>query len=857
MNRDSYKPWFIVTLLVLLLSVLFYQSGLLRSNIIDRLLDTTVEISDVNEALNYDALKVRTGVLRHYNSLDQGVDRLYQLFSQLKKYGQQFSLLEIEERMKTLEDSIKEKEVAINNLKSTNGVLRNSLMYFSVVSEKVQEQYSAVYINDRIVGDFVKKEIPFITSRVLRAVRNPAEKILQSTRADIEARFEKVDEIKVEALKNSAVLMLNHARMIVNYSVQSNAAVAAALSSGVVKQLEMINSNILERKENREAEKIYYRWLLFVISLLLVIYLGYVIYRLREHKEQLKQNLLDLRYQKKATDKHAVICTVDQDETIVEVNNNYLKVFGYQREDVIGKNYRDIHDLRNTADEDVIAITSAGCSWKGVCSETAKNKKMVWLETTVVPFINDNRKIYKKIYVGTDITGQIEAEDHIEFHAYHDGLTGLPNRRLLVDRLEQALKLCKQQNHVGALIYININRFKRVNESLGHKAGDFLLQEVASRLVSILGESTVGRVGGDEFVVMMPEVADTIDDGNFIAQRAVSKILMKLNEKLVWQQTDLHASPSLGVTLFPIEVTDPQAIIKQADTALQRAKESGKGQYRFFHPRMQEAVENRLHLENDLRVSFEENQLHLNIQPQYNVKGSIIGAETLIRWTHPERGRVSPAEFIPMAEETGMIIPIGRWVFEQACILLRHWQEAFDNQLPFKHLSVNVSALQFMQDDFVQMVSDVINTTEANPEYLELEITEGMLISDVSATIDKIGQLKDMGIRFSVDDFGTGYSSLMYLSKLPIDQLKIDQGFVRNITTDKYNAAIIETIISMARHLNMEVIAEGVETEPELRLLTEMGCQNFQGYYYSKPLPVNTFNELINGVYKSVQNRKN
>jgi len=856
MKQVGYKPWFIVSLMVLLLSVLFYQSGLFRSNVVNSLLDTTLEISDVNEALNYDVLKVRTGVLRHYNSLDQGVGKLYQLFSQLKENSKQYSFIEIEQSIKSLEVSIEAKEVAINNLKSTNGVLRNSLMYFSVVSEKILQQYKADKSKDRNAVIFVKEEMPTITSWVLRVVRNPEDKILRNTRIDIEARLEKADEIRVEALKNSVVLMLNHARMIVNYSVQSNVAVAAVLSSDVVKQLASINSKLVKRKESQEAERIYYRWLLFLISLLMVAYLGNVIYRLREHKEKLKQHVLDLRYQKMATDKHAVICTVDKNENITEVNNNYLSVFGCSREEVIGNNYRNIHELQNLVDEDVIAITSSGQLWKGVCSETGKDKKKVWLDMTVVPFINDNGSIYKKIYVGTDISGQVEAEDHIEFNAYHDSLTGLPNRRLLVDRLEQALKLCKQHNHYGALIYIDINRFKRVNESLGHEAGDFLLKEVASRLVSVLGDSTIARVGGDEFVIMMPEVADTIDDGNFIAQRAVSKILMKLNEKLIWKQTDVHASPSLGVTLFPIEVTDPQEIIKQADTALQRAKESGKGQYRFFHPRMQETVENRLHLENDLRTSFEENQLHLNIQPQYNVKGSIIGAETLIRWKHPERGRVSPAEFIPLAEETGMIIPIGRWVFEQACILLRHWQEAFENQLPFKHLSVNVSALQFMQDDFVQMVSDVLNNTEANPEYLELEITEGMLISDIETTIKKIGQLKDMGIRFSVDDFGTGYSSLMYLSKLPIDQLKIDQGFVRNITSDKYNAAIVETIISMARHLNMEVIAEGVETEPELRILTEMGCQNFQGYYYSKPLPVNTFNELINGVYKSEQNRK-
>lgn len=851
--KRKYNTPVFVLILLMILTFLFVKSGLLETGEYRLIKSALYQLDNLNEKLDYEVLKIRTGVLRHYNSLDSSLLEMLRLTEIIQNKSQQTKNSELIDITIKIRKELDKKEESINHLKSDNGVLRNSLMYFSILNEEILSEYRRSEVKASGLENYVLDDMPVLNSRVIKVVRNPTVSVLDEVTALIDSKTNKIKNLHDFPFKLKMLLVLRHADVIVDHTREVNAAIVNIVESDIVSLIDQSGHIIASLQAKELEQQSYFRLILFLVSLALTVYVGYVVYQLRVASNKLKKNVIDMRYQKMATDKHAVICVVNKEGVIQEVNHNYLQVFGYEKEDVLFKRGEEIHALKNDNGDDIATITSSGKLWKGIVEEKDKQGKKIWFELTVVPFINDEKQIYKKIYIGTDITDRKEAEEQIEYLAYHDDLTGLPNRRLLVDRLEQAVKLCQIHKHYGAIIYIDVDLFKRVNESLGHDAGDFLLIEMASRLVATMPDATIARLGDDEFVVLISEVADDIDYGNFVVQRAISKIQASLNEKYNWKDNDLHITPSLGVTLFPIEVTDPQQIIKQADTALQRAKESGKGQYRFFHPRMQEAVESRLYLENDLRKSFEKNQLHLNLQPQYNVNGSITGAEILIRWRHARRGNVSPGVFIPLAEETGLILPIGRWVIEQACILIRHWDELFEGNIPFDHLAVNVSVLQFSQPDFVDMIKEIIAKTEARPEFLELEITEGMLINDVDATIKKITQLRDMGIRFSVDDFGTGYSSLMYLSKLPIEQLKIDKGFVRNIETDKYNAAIVETIIAMAKHLNMEVIAEGVETEAELECLKKMQCTNFQGYYYSRPLELHTFNDLLNGIYKSQQ----
>ena len=445
-----------------------------------------------------------------------------------------------------------------------------------------------------------------------------------------------------------------------------------------------------------------------------------------------------------------------------------------------------------------------------------------------------------------DVTDRKLAEARIEHLAYYDALTELPNRRLLLNRLEQNIARARRFGHYGTMLFLDLDRFKNINDSLGHPVGDTLLKEVANRLVHDLrAEDTVSRLGGDEFVVLLSDLGRDSVNAAAMAQQKAENIKIRLAKKFEIDGHDLHITPSIGVAMFPSSDNKEESgddILRYADTAMYRAKDDGRDAIRFFLPSMQAAADSRLAVEKELRHALVRGELSLFYQPQVNSKGEILGAETLARWQHPEKGFISPAVFIPIAEATGLILPIGDWVLRTACEQLKSWS---DSGLTINHLAVNVSPRQFRQPNFVSQVQSIIEQTGADPTKLGLEITEGMVIDNILDTIEKMEALKMLGIELSIDDFGTGYSSLTYLKKMPLDILKIDQSFVRDIDTDSNDAAIVETIISMANHLNLKVIAEGVETEAELNFLEEKGCPLYQGYFFSKPVPNDQFMKLL------------
>ncbi len=448
-----------------------------------------------------------------------------------------------------------------------------------------------------------------------------------------------------------------------------------------------------------------------------------------------------------------------------------------------------------------------------------------------------------------DVTERKQAEERIEYLAYYDALTDLPNRRLLLNRLEQNISLVRRFDHYGAMLYLDLDRFKNINDSLGHPVGDALLKEVASRLtLDLRAEDTVSRLGGDEFVMLLSDLGSDATNAAAAAQYKAEAIKSRLAQKYQIAGHELHITPSIGVAMFPsadknqLDQESGIDILRYADTAMYRAKEEGRDMIRFFLPSMQAAADSRLAIEKELRYALERNQLSLYFQPQVNSAGQIVGAETLIRWEHPEKGFISPAIFIPVAEVTGLILPIGEWVLRNACLQMRRWHEG---GFPIPHLAVNVSPRQFRQPHFINQVKNILDETGADPAMLGLELTEGMVIDNIVDTIDKMQGLKKLGIELSIDDFGTGYSSLAYLKKMPLDILKIDQSFVRDIENDINDAAIVDTIISMAKHLDLKVVAEGVETEYELNFLQEKGCSIFQGYLFSKPLPNDRFTKLL------------
>jgi diguanylate cyclase (GGDEF)-like protein/PAS domain S-box-containing protein len=438
-------------------------------------------------------------------------------------------------------------------------------------------------------------------------------------------------------------------------------------------------------------------------------------------------------------------------------------------------------------------------------------------------------------YVGhcMDITDAKRAEVEIERLAYHDALTGLPNRILLLDRLTQALATARRSRRCGALMFVDLDQFKRINDVHGHATGDAVLREVARRLEYFLREEdTVARLGGDEFVILLPDLTANLDETGSLVMAVAEKIRSKLESPVTIDGQEFVTSASIGITVFPKDVESVDDLMREADTAMYRAKERGRNALSYFEPSMQAAVSERYALDRELREAVREHSFELYLQSQVDADGRVIGAEALLRWCHPQRGMVMPANFISLVEESGLIVPMGEWVLHEACMLIARLK-AEGRCLP---IAVNVSPRQFHQAGFVQRVKEILATTGADPTCLTLEITESLLVEHASEAVARMTELAALGLRFAIDDFGTGYSSLAYLKRLPLVELKIDKSFVQDIPHDPNDVALVETILSMARHLHFEVVAEGVENEAQLTFLRQHGCERFQGFYFQRPL---------------------
>lgn len=437
-----------------------------------------------------------------------------------------------------------------------------------------------------------------------------------------------------------------------------------------------------------------------------------------------------------------------------------------------------------------------------------------------------------------------------------DPLTRLPNRRLLLERLQQALVSRMRTGQTGALLFIDIDNFKALNDTLGHDKGDLMLQQVAKRLEScVRGSDTIARIGGDEFVVMLEHLSKAPLEAAAQTEAVGEKIRETLSQPYQLDLYEYHSSSSIGATLFNEDRQTVEELLKQTDIAMYQAKKAGRNTVRFFDPQMQASIDAHTSLEAELRKAIDGNEFQLFYQIKVDGLCQPIGAEGLIRWTHPERGLVLPCQFIPLAEETGLILPIGQWVLETACAQLKAWQE---NTLTRDLiLSVNISANQFRQTDFVGQVKAVLQRHAVEPSLLKLELTEGMLLDNVNDIIAAMNALNEIGVRFSLDCFGKGYSSLQYLKQLPLDQLKIDRSFVRDLVDDNSDKAIIRTIIALARSLNLDVIAEGVETKTQQNILRNKGCANFQGYLFGKPVPIEQFETLLTLVRLDIRGGRN
>lgn len=445
-------------------------------------------------------------------------------------------------------------------------------------------------------------------------------------------------------------------------------------------------------------------------------------------------------------------------------------------------------------------------------------------------------------FVSQHIAGALErkrAEETIRHQAYHDALTRLPNRLLFQDRFAQALARAHRSKEMLAMLFLDLDRFKTINDTLGHMIGDQLLQAVSERLSNSLREGdTVARLGGDEFMIMLTGIRHAED-----AAKVARKVLQEIRPPFHVQEHELNITTSIGISLYPQDGLDADTLVKNADVALYRAKDSGRDNYQHYLPSMNAQAYERLTLENSLRRALERGEFVLHYQPQIDVpSGTIVGMEALVRWQHPDGRLLLPNEFIPLTEDTGLIIPLSEWVLRTACKQMREWQTM---ALPSFRVSVNLSARHFQQQDLVETVDRILKETGLEPQYLELELTESTLMHDVDFVNKTMQQLKERGIHISIDDFGTGYSSLSYLKRFPINTLKVDQSFVRDCIQDADDAAIVSAIVSMARSLKMKVIAEGVETREQLDFLRTLQCDSVQGFYFNHAVPPQEFAEML------------
>ena len=593
------------------------------------------------------------------------------------------------------------------------------------------------------------------------------------------------------------------------------------------------------------------------LGIMMVLYIVYVMLAGRRSSHSIRENILLRVATARSKQELAVfaqrqklhiestpmgVIEWDIDSRVVLWNSAAENIFGYSSHEAAGQHISFIvhHTSQTQLDDAITGILAGEVNQNFIHENLRQDGEIIHCEWLNTPLKNPDGTVVGWASLVQDKTAFKKAQEEVYQLAYFDVLTNLPNRRLLLDRLGQALIASKRAESYGAVIFLDLDNFKTLNDTKGHAIGDLLLREVAARLHKAVRENdTVSRIGGDEFVLVLSMLGHTHELAEATCHQIAEKVMQEINRPYHLNAHEHHSSASVGICLFLGQELSVDEVLKRADTAMYQAKQAGRNNMQFFNASLQPALDLRARLQNDLRLSLVNEELLLFYQAQVDHQFTISGAEVLIRWRHPEMGLISPAEFIPLAEDSGQIIPIGTWVLREACLRLKSWeQSAHSADL---RLSVNVSARQFGQSDFVNQVSMALSNAGCQARLLRLELTESLVLQNIDDVVSKMRALKELGVSLAMDDFGTGYSSLSVLRYLPLDELKIDQGFVRELLVDSEDMVIVQTIISMGNNLGMEVIAEGVETAEQAELLRKFGCMAYQGYLFGKPMPIAEF----------------
>ena len=781
--------------------------------------------------LGEEILKLRFRLLNNYDEATAIAGRLRDTARELRRGDVAADLREDGEFQRQLQALERRLDLKLNGLerfKSANSVLKNSLSYLPHARDDLLKAApSALTVHDGSDS---------LLENLLLVHVNAVAPDLERMERDI-AGLEGSGLRLPPASREKLAAFVRHIRLIVRIERGMPELLEQMTSTDEIEGLSIAYRHYYDIRQKGMAV---FHFILLLATLALLAYAVHVFLQLREKSRHLQLAASVF------THANECITITDAQGRIVDVNPAFCRVTGFSREEALGSNPRLLASGRH--DREFYArmwqsLSETG-QWQGEIWNRRKNGEVYpeWLSITTV--YGENGEAVSRIGSFFDISERKQNEAEINNLAFFDPLTQLPNRRLLLDRLRHSVASVARTSGQGAVLFIDLDHFKTINDTQGHAVGDMLLCEVARRLNACVREGdTVARLGGDEFVVMLENLSEAAGDAVAQASAAGEKILAALNQPYVLGNSTFHSTSSIGISLFRGREATVDDLLKRSDMAMYEAKMAGRNTLRFFDPAMQWALEARTALEADLRGALALDQFVVYYQIQVDAANRPIGAEALLRWAHPVRGLVSPAQFIPMAEDTGLILSIGRWVLQAACAQIKAWESnALASEL---QLAINVSAHQFRQPDFVDQVKQALEHSAAKADRLKLELTESAVLDDVDDTIAKMNALREIGVRFSMDDFGTGYSSLAYLTQLPLDQLKIDRSFVSTIETSRANAVIVQTIINMSITLGMQVIAEGVETEGQCAFLEHAGCRAYQGFLFSKALPLDRFEALL------------
>ena len=803
-----------------------------------RVVTNLSKMQELDAQLDEDVLKLRDALLGDYDPLVARFQLIRAHQHDLERGEYAFGRLGVEvgAALADMSRRLDDKEALIEQFKSRNALLRNSFHYLPLAARTLLSE-----------------------PRLPEAVRSGAQNLLRdilllrvgATSSDYELLRLQADQLgalrarQARAAGAKLELLLRHAHNVIEYQESLDRLVRGITDAGVDHAGRSLTAAYNRAFAQNLQQANLYRFILVALSLGLLAYAVHSFLRLRASTAQLqqafdRQRASEERY-RRLFDLSPDGLLIHTDGVIVLVNSKLVNMLGAaSAADLVGKpvvelfhpDYRERvrERMRNTFKEQ---RPSAPEERKLLRFDGA----MLDIESAASLLTHDGRPSVQVVM--RDITERKKASERLNYLAQYDALTALPNRSLFRDRLEQSLAQASRSRRPAAVLYIDLDRFKSVNDTLGHAVGDKLLKETAARLNACLRNGdTVGRFGGDEFGVILADLAKPADAG-FVAQ----KIIDSLARPFDLDGNTVFVSASIGITLYPSDATEADVLNRNADAAMYRAKENGRNNYQFFTPEMNERAMQRMQTEAAMRRALERDQFVLHYQPKVELaSGTICGLEALLRWAHPERGLVSPAEFIPVLEETGLILPVGDWVTREACQQIAAWQAAGLAPPP---VAVNLSARQFQQKDLEQRIRDIIAQAGIEPELLQIEITESLLMNDAEAGQRILRGLNSAGVKLSIDDFGTGYSSLAYLRRFPLDTLKIDRAFIRDMVENPDDAAITLAMINLAHSLNLKVVAEGVENEAQINVLALHGCDEIQGFYFSKALPAPEIEAMV------------